>query len=139
MEFKRLEQLVKDNNNILLIGHIKPDGDTIGALVAFSRYLKSIKIQHETILKDLLPEVFSFISQKTKIVSDFLLEDCDLIILLDCGDLKRTGFVGRLVEAKDKKIKIANIDHHPRNDIWKLTKYNFANPALSSSCQILFN
>ena len=137
-KFKHLKKLIEENNNFLLIGHLKPDGDTIGAIGAFEKYLQDQKKNVKITLKDPIPEMFSYLNLKGFISDDFLVKDFEVIILLDCGDLKRTGFVDSIETAKNEKIPIINIDHHPKNDIWKMTKHNFADPKASSTCEIVY-
>jgi len=138
-KFKDLQKLIDENEKFLLIGHVKPDGDALGALFSFDNYLKSHKKKSTIVLKDSVPELFSYIISGKEVEIDFLTKDFDVIVFLDCGDLKRTGFADQIISAKKNKILIANIDHHPRNDIWKLTKYNFSDPNASSTCEIIYN
>lgn len=138
-KFNHLKKLIDENESFLLIGHVKPDGDTVGALRAFRNYLVEHQKNVTVALLDPIPEMFSYLDSKDFISKDFLFGNFDMVVLLDCGDLNRTGYAKRIEAAKKKKIPIINIDHHPKNDIWKMTKHNFADPNASSTCEILFN
>ena len=42
---KQIKKLIDDNNSILLLTHIRPDGDAVGSVLAFYHYLNSINNQ----------------------------------------------------------------------------------------------
>jgi phosphoesterase RecJ-like protein len=67
-----------------------------------------------------------------------LLGDFDLIVILDCGDARRTGFPIRIKKLSSYKNKIINIDHHPKNDLHKLAKINFVDYNTSSTSEIIY-
>jgi len=129
----------KENDKFLLIAHERPDGDTIAAILAMSKLLRSLDKKVTAVSHDGVPEVFQFLNGWQKVRGDFLLADYQAIILLDNGDLKRTGYLDRILLAKSRGIPIINIDHHPKNDIWKIAKVNIVNEKASSTCEIIFD
>lgn len=133
----KFKQLIEDKENFLLITHLSPDGDAVGATVAFFEYLKSRGKNVKMIADTPVPEIFSYLKWADQFKDDFLIGDYDAIILLDCGDLRRSGFADRILESKGK-VKIVNIDHHPQNDIWKIATVNLADTSSPSTCQILY-
>lgn len=135
---QKFRQLILKGSNFLLIGHENPDGDAIGAMSALSNYLFSEGKNCRLVIRGKVPELFSFIDQFPEIKSDYLAGDFDAIILLDNGDMKRTGFLERMVKASMGGVKIVNIDHHIQNDIWKIANINLADPVASSTCEILY-
>ena len=137
-EIDLFKKILLERNSFLLIGHEKPDGDAIGALLALESLLKYFKKDSVLVCKTKVPTIFQFLPRFEKIESDFLIGDYDALILLDNGELKRTGFSQRINLAAKKRIPIINIDHHPQNDIWKIAQINFANANFSSTCQILY-
>jgi phosphoesterase RecJ-like protein len=138
LSFRKLEEVLSTRNNFLLIGHEKPDGDVVGALVSLGLYLKKTGKECRLICIDNIADVFSFLLDGVEVENDFLLGDFEVIILLDNGDLRRTGFRERILSAKKKGVKIVNIDHHPQNDIWKIANLNIADPAWPSTCFFLY-
>jgi len=114
----------EENQNFLLIAHERPDGDTIAATLAMVRLLEFFGKKAIAVCSGGVPEVFKFMAGWQKIKTDFLLGDFQTIILIDNGDLRRTGYLDRIMLAKSQGIPIVNIDHHPKNDIWKLAKIN---------------
>ena len=128
-----------DNQKFLLIAHERPDGDTISATLAMSRLLKKMGKSVDLASSQGIPEVFQYLPDWRNVKSDFLVADFDAIILIDNGDLKRTGFPDRLVLAKEKNVPIINIDHHPKNDIWKIASINVVDEQASSACELVFD
>jgi phosphoesterase RecJ-like protein len=133
----KFKQLIQDKENFLLITHLSPDGDAVGATVAFFEFLKSLGKSTRMIADTPVPQIFSYLKWADQFENDFLVGDFDVIVLLDCGDLRRSGFADRILESK-RKVQIINIDHHPQNDIWKIATVNLADPNAPSTCQILY-
>lgn len=135
---EELKRILENGDSFLLIAHEEPDGDAIGALISFGKYLKDIGKNVDMVSKDTIPQFFSFLTTGETIKNDFLSGDYDAIILIDNGDLKRTGFAERIIKAKKKCIPIINIDHHIQNDVWKYADINIAKTNYSSSCEIIY-
>ncbi len=129
----------KDNQKFLLIAHDRPDGDTIASALAMRQLLESQGKKVTVVCLQEVPEVFKFLLGWQKVKTDFLLGDFETIILLDTGDLRRTGYYDRLLQAKSQGVPIVNIDHHPKNDIWKLAKINIVDEKVSSTCEIIYD
>lgn len=129
---------INKNDNFLIIAHDHPDGDTIGSALAVYLFLKRIKKTVKIVCKSPVPAVFSFLKGSDEIENDFLFGDFQAIILIDNGDLKRTGFDKRIREYRRLNKPILNIDHHPANDIWKLSRINLVDQAVSSSAEIVY-
>ncbi|TSC94603.1 MAG: phosphoesterase RecJ domain-containing protein [Candidatus Berkelbacteria bacterium Athens1014_28] len=140
MSFSKLINFIKDDGNesFLLVAHERPDGDTISSILAMGELLRFFGKRVETVSSEGVPEVFKYIPNSASVKSDFLLGDFDAVILLDNGDLKRTGFLERIILAKDRHLTIINIDHHPKNNIWKLAKINLVNEKASATCEIIY-
>lgn len=136
--FTKLKKIIDQSDRILLIGHIRPDGDSLGALLALGNGLSAIGKETTLVCKDPYPSVFDFLEGKDKIKKDFLLGGYDSIILLDNGDLKRTGFSDRLLLARQKRIPIINIDHHTKNDLWKFVTVNYVDETSSSTSVLVY-
>ena len=109
--------LIQASDRILLTGHIRPDGDCIGAQAALYPLLKSMGKQ-----------VFVYNSHEPESQFDYLrgeipfevhkdgnLPEHDLVILLDCSELSRTGDMAPVLEALPCKKMV--IDHHVLPDV----------------------
>lgn len=137
--FSKLKNIIEANNDFLLIGHQSPDGDCLGSLLAFGEFLKNQGKEASIACRDLAPEVFSFLPGIGSIKRDFLMGNFDAIFLLDNGDFKRTGFSDRLRELNKKKVPIVNIDHHQKNDLWKIVNVNHVNDEASSTSELVYD
>jgi phosphoesterase RecJ-like protein len=115
---KELSKLFSSSENILIICHINPDGDSVGAQLALYHYFKSIgknvslmapnNIQEFLKWMDGADQINIFIKERKK--SKILIERADLIIMLDFNQSGRLGEAEDLViESKAKKVVI---DHH---------------------------
>lgn len=133
----KLKQLILEKESFLLITHLSPDGDAVGSCVAFFEYLKLLGKNVRMVANNPVPLIFSYLKLVEKIEDDFLIGNFEVIILLDCGDLRRSGFSDRILASKSK-IQIVNIDHHPQNDIWKIANINLADPKSPSTSQIIY-
>lgn len=100
------------SQRILLTGHVRPDGDCIGAQAALYGLLRSLGKQ-VSILNSHLPESqFDYLSREVPFEADQggPVPDHDLVILLDCSELSRTQDLEPRLRAADS-LKMV-IDHH---------------------------
>lgn len=134
---KVIDQIVKAEN-VLLLTHEDPDGDALGSLLATKRALEDLGKSVQAVCPDSAPRAFSFLPGAKEIRQDFLLGDYDLVIILDCGDSRRTGFASRLKELSRFRNKIVNIDHHPKNDLHRIARFNLVDFNASSTCEIIY-
>lgn len=138
-EFHSFKEVLEGKTSFLLVAHEEPDGDAIGAILSMARFLSDRGKEVRFASKDQAPELFKFMKGADKLSHDFLIGDYDVIILIDNGDLKRTGFAERILAAKKSGKIIINIDHHPQNDIWKMATINIADSSCSSTSEIIFD
>jgi phosphoesterase RecJ-like protein len=102
---KRLNQAQR----ILVVSHIRPDGDAIGSLLALGLSLQSHQKEVEMVLSDGVPANLRFLEGSAQIRhrphGEF-----DLVCVVDCSDLQRTGNAVKYFSSPD-----INIDHHVTN------------------------
>jgi len=132
-------QRIKKSENILLLTHENPDGDALGSILSLGAGLKKIEKNVTMVSPDGIFRPFLFLPGVSQIKKDFLLGDYDLIIILDCGDLRRTGFGKRLKEFSKNRKKIINIDHHPKNDLHRIASINLVDYHSSSTSEIVYH
>lgn len=135
---KKAADFLRNNDNFVIIAHDHPDGDTLGSSLALSLFLKKIGKNVKVVCSGDIPKVFQFLPGIELFQKDFLSGDHQSIILVDNGDLKRTGFEERLRGVIKKRQTIINFDHHPQNDIWKMAQINVADPNVSSTAELIF-
>ncbi len=118
--------LITAKQSFLLLVHHSPDGDAIASSLALGLTLRKLHKAVDVVCADPIPEQFQFLPSATTIKQDFLVGDYDVIVTLDCGDSRRTGFRDRIRELVKKNHKpLINIDHHPKNDLHNLASINF--------------
>lgn len=137
--FNKLKQLLEeDGQRFALVCHVDPDGDAVGSMIALGTALARNNKKATYICKDPIPAVFNFLTDGLIVRDDLNAKEHDSILLLDNGDFRRTGFMAELEEAKKAGVTIANIDHHPKNNLWKFVAINYADENASSSCEIVY-
>ena len=129
---------IQNANHPLLISHEKPDGDTLGAGLALSHYLNNENKKHKYFCQDKPADYFRYLPGIENIISDRSLIDLnehDLIIVVDCGDIRRTGLAEELL-ANKHKLTIINIDHHQTNSFYG--HHNLVVINASSTSEIIY-
>ncbi|PIR66524.1 MAG: hypothetical protein COU51_03215 [Parcubacteria group bacterium CG10_big_fil_rev_8_21_14_0_10_36_14] len=109
--FNRLNQKIKEADTILFVSHRNPDPDTLGSALAIGSYAESMGKKTGYFCLDKIPDNFSFISESKKFTDsiDIFLGAYDLVIFVDCSELRRCGIEDIL---KYKKQTWAVVDHH---------------------------
>ena len=123
----------------MIVSHERPDGDSVSSLLSLKALIAEIsKAEIKIVSHDGVPKVFTFLHDVESVHTDFLSGDFDLIILVDCGDSRRTGFSERIFNMIDKGIKLINIDHHPKNDLHKLAILNIVDYKAASATEVIY-
>lgn len=127
-------QLVEHSNSIVLAGHTSPDPDAISASLALGMALKKIGKNPIILLEDYTSS-FEYIEESDIVYKEDYnnLQDIDLFISLDCGDIERLGNVKSIFETAKYTV---NIDHHISNN--NFGKLNIVNVNSSSTSEIIF-
>jgi bifunctional oligoribonuclease and PAP phosphatase NrnA len=115
---KELLKILSSSENLLLISHINPDGDTIGSQLAMYHFLKASGREAVMMSPNNFPEFLNWMDGidqinifiKDRIKCKNLIEKADAIVLLDFNQSHRLGEAEELV-IKSKARKII-IDHH---------------------------
>lgn len=114
-----------EHDTFLLLIHHSPDGDAVASALGLRLALLAKGKTVDAVCVDSVPYQFRFLPGAGDIKHDFFVGDYDVIVTLDCGDAKRTGFSPRIKQlVRDHTITMVNIDHHPKNDLHSLATYN---------------
>lgn len=100
---------ISQARDILLVSHIRPDGDAVGSLLGLGLSLQAAGKRVQMVLNDGVPKGLRFLPGSEQ-VQKKIQAPYDLSIVLDCSDLQRTGQV-----FADEPRPDINIDHHPTN------------------------
>jgi phosphoesterase RecJ-like protein len=104
-----IRQLFQAAQRVLLVSHIRPDGDAIGSLLGLGASLRAAGKDVQMVLEDGIPASFHYLPGWREVVRKPSGE-FDLIVTLDCSDMLRTGAALSGYRAPD-----LNIDHHVTN------------------------
>ena len=141
-ELSRLRSYIAAAADIVLVGHVNPDGDAIGSTLAWANYLAREGKAVRVIVPDKYPDFLNWLPNTDKILrhdkhqeeAESLLADADLIFCLDFNTLSRSGNLAQsLGAAKATKILI---DHHLNPDV--PADFIVSDPQMSSTCEMVF-
>ena len=104
---------IRQRQRFVITSHARPDGDAIGSQVAMALALRELGKSAHLVDRDLPPPQFQVFPSVGDIeVSPTVHGQFDAAIVMECGDLSRTGVDGF------EKYFIINIDHHPGNKLF---------------------
>ncbi len=135
---KKIHEELGGVRTVGIAGHVRPDGDCVGACMGMRNYLlENYGQQLETVdvYLEAFPESFSII-QGTDQVFHTCGEDraYDLFLTLDCADERRLGEARKYL--RDAKRSIC-FDHHVSNPGFAMKNYIF--PDLSSTSELIYH
>jgi phosphoesterase RecJ-like protein len=98
--------------SVILTGHEHPDGDCLGAQAALHQLLTGLGKEVLILNPDPPAKSFDFLGRHVTYHAyrGGALPHCDLLVLLDCSELRRLGRMQRAVESAAPRIAV--IDHH---------------------------
>ena len=116
-------------------GHVRPDGDCVGAVLGLQLYLRKCMPEAEVkVLLEKPAEIFNEIKGFEEIDSDFADKvPFDIFFVLDTA-ADRLGGAEKYFRSAGKRI---NIDHHVSNT--GTGDINLVLPSVGSTCEILFD
>ena len=95
---------------VVVTSHMRPDGDAVGSSLALAWALRELGIDARVVHRDRPPLQFADFPGIADVeVGDTVPAGIDAAVVLECGDLARTGLTGF------DGLPIINIDHHPGN------------------------
>lgn len=96
--------------NIMIVSHVRPDGDAIGATLGLGLALIQSGKKVQMVLNDGMPVAFRHLPG-SNLVQKVPEGQPDLFITVDCADFKRTG-----KQFENYRKPDINIDHHVTNE-----------------------
>ncbi len=101
--------LIASHSALWLAAHLRPDGDTLGSLLALGLALEKAGKKIAFLCSDPVPENYRFLPGADRISPDLPSWPTDLLVAVDCDGLNRTG---SLASSLEKIPHIIDIDHH---------------------------
>ncbi|PNR95366.1 bifunctional oligoribonuclease/PAP phosphatase NrnA [Petrotoga sp. 9PWA.NaAc.5.4] len=133
---KIIEEILK-SNNILIVGHILPDGDDVSSVVSMKSGLEKLNKKCTAVIDDDIPEYLLQFPLVKKEIKDFSsiendLNKFDLMIVLDASSTDRIGKIEKYLEF----FKVVLIDHHATNT--HFADINWVDFKMSSTAQMVY-
>ena len=140
---EQLLKLIAESETIIICCHQNPDGDALGASLAWAELLgTAFGKMAQVIVPDQYPDYLQWLPNSEKIIRydkhregcDFELKHADLIFCLDFNAPSRTADMEQaLCSSPAKKVLI---DHHPDPSVD--TTITVSKPEASSTCELVF-
>jgi phosphoesterase RecJ-like protein len=134
-----LAECVAAAQHILILTHINPDGDAVGASLAVWHALGALGKQRTAILVPPVPVYARWLPGADQIIfyqSGMALPPADLAILVDTAHLTRIGSIYDEHAATLATLPVVVIDHHVTNDGG--ATLNLVDPDSASTCDLLY-
>jgi phosphoesterase RecJ-like protein len=128
-----LNNAIDANESFLISSHLSLDGDCVGSQLAFIWYLKSKGKKVACYCADPLPQKLAFLKHSELITRNKPQETFDVLMILDCSNIKRLGWD----ECESAAKTIINIDHHRDNK--KFGALNLVDPTAAAAGEIIFS
>ncbi len=129
IEFSRAVEMLKKADNILILTHRNPDGDTLGSGFALLRALKKMGKKAKLLNNDEIPSKYSYLYEG--IGEEDFTED--FIVSVDVAEVKLLG--DSIREKYGDRIDLS-IDHHESSKFY--AKETYVEPDSASACEIIY-
>ena len=126
-ELKRIAEILRQENDFLVLAHANPDGDAIGSTLALGWILKSLGKRFTLLNESGMPDRFTWLDMPAPLKERVLRPRFDRALVLDCGAPDRAGdSFAPIIESG----RVINIDHHLGNPMFGAV--NWVDPTRSS-------
>ena len=134
-------RLAEGVKNVVIVPHISPDGDAIGACSALAEVFSRVGIKWNILTCDRVPEYLRFLKHIPSAISNLdkpelcrqYIEEADLIFMLDHNTVSREGELECLV--RNAKADRVIIDHHLEPDVQNIV---ISATCVSSTCELMY-
>jgi bifunctional oligoribonuclease and PAP phosphatase NrnA len=123
---------IRSKHRFVLSSHARPDGDSIGSQLAMAYALRALGKTVTIVNKDAAPDpIMAFPGVDAIVIADRVSGDFDAAMIMECGDLNRTGVAGL------DRFFLINIDHHPGNT--EYGQINWFDPSAAACGEMVFD
>lgn len=141
-KIKELISLLSESEKITLVTHVNPDGDAIGSVTGFKKFLRANGKDVSVVIPNNYPQFLEYLDPQKEIVAcsenrklaETTVAQSDVIVCMDFNSLKRIEELGDMVAASSAARVL--IDHHPNPD--NLFNILFSDPQASSTCEVAY-
>lgn len=129
----------QEAERILVLSHIRPDGDAVGSLLGMGLALEGAGKHVQMVLEDGVPSSFRHLVGSERIKNSPV-GFFDLVVAVDASDLERIGKVLNTIKRQDTGQAVVpdiNIDHHVTNQ--NFARYNLVLTDAAATAEIIAN
>src|SRR5438093_1111523 len=131
-ELLQIADAIRPRRRFVLSSHARPDGDSIGSQLAMAYALRALRKDVRVVNSDAAPApLMAFHGVPQIEIADRVGGDVDAAIVMECGDLARTGVAGL------DRFFVINIDHHPGNS--RYGQINWFDPTAAACGEMVFD
>jgi phosphoesterase RecJ-like protein len=131
-ELRQIVDAIHARRRFLVASHSRPDGDSIGSELAMAYALRALGKEVRVVNKDRAPApLLAFPGVLDIEIVDEVSGDYDAAIIMECGDVARTGVVGL------DRYFVINIDHHPGNTGYG--NINWFDPSAAACAEMVYD
>src|SRR4030088_2848444 len=131
-EIRQIVDAVRTRQRFVLSSHSRPDGDSIGSQLAMVYALRALGKEATVVNADPAPPpLMAFQGVSDIRIARRVEGDFDAAIIMECGDLARTGVSGL------DRFFVINIDHHPGNSGYG--QINWFDPTAAACGEMVFD
>lgn len=142
--FRTLGERVRSAAHIILGTHERADADAIGSCIAFGESIAHPGVTIEALAPETVIDSFGYLEGVGTIVADAArvhVDRADLVVLFDCGDVKRTHLTEQLRLLGEHRPYVALIDHHPSMTTYRGVNFvdlPIVRTETSSTCELVY-
>ncbi len=131
---KEAALILSNSEKILLLTHVRPDGDTLGSAFALKHALQACGHTVNVACDDNIPKRLQFITEgrQSLFENDYTDFTPDLVCAVDCAELELIGSYGQ----REKQIDL-KLDHHPNGALY--AKSNYIDGTRASCGEIIYD
>ena len=129
---KKIVDILKEKDEIIIAGHANPDGDSIGSCYSLALALEKLG-KRVSVLLDPYPSKFNIIPGRWLWVPS-VAAPSEVFVAMDCASPDRLGSVLSVFEAAGTTICI---DHHETNE--GFADVNYVEPDASSTSEMIYS
>jgi len=131
-ELQQIVDAIGARQRFVISSHSRPDGDSVGSSLSMALALRALGKEARVVHKDRAPDpLLGFPGMSGIEIADRADGDFEAGIIMECGDLARTG-----VEGLEGRFLI-NIDHHPGNS--GFGQINWFDPSAAACGEMVFD
>lgn len=127
-QIERARELLGAADNIVVLGHERPDGDSVGSMLGLTLALRQRGQTAVAVSSSGIPSRFGFLPGAGEVLEEIPAGE-HLVVAVDSADAER------LSAAQPGKVAV-NFDHHPTNT--KYAEVNLVYPEAAATTQVLY-